>query len=362
MIKDVLALVDKGISGESIYIPSTLPRFGKHFGNRRAQYVYVGGDSGTGKSAFVHQLFILEPIDWMIRHPDTDIKLKVFAWLMERSIQRTKAKWIVRKLWKDYKFLMDVNFLLGEGPKKNYIPAEVYEKLLEVEAYFDKVGQYLELHAGENPTGIWKRMKQWATENGTYKEHTIPNGKGGVFTKKIYVPNDTNLITNVVEDHMGILGQESGMKPKELMDKMSEYNRNLRDEHGFSIAAVNQFNRGKSDSIRRTKMVLVPEASDFETSSKPYHDCDVAIGLLNPHKYALKEHFGWKVAAMVSGADNRFRAGTIMKNSYGTDDVHTGFQFVGEVGDFVEIPVPSELTDKDYREIGNPYASFRAGK
>jgi hypothetical protein len=50
---------------------------------------------------------------------------------------------------------------------------------------------------------------------------------------------------------------------------------------------------------------------------------------------------------------NRFRSVTVLKNSYGVDDIRVGFQFVGEVGAFRELPRAKDMTDDDYNKAAN---------
>lgn len=362
MISDVINLVDRGRRGESVFIPTRYKRFGRYFGTRRALYSYIGGDSGTGKSAFAQQTWILDTAAWMMANKDqTDTKLKIFAWIQERPIARTKAKWICHRLWQKYGILIDTDFLLGEGVHKSRLPDDIYQKIVETKDYFYQLDEYLELYQRENPTGIRNKMIAHAEQNGKIILKDYKNERTGEIKKrKEYVPDDPNLITIVKVDHLGILGDERNFTKKQKIDKMTEYGREFRDRYGFSPVFVNQFNRNKSDSTRRTKMTLVPEDSDFDTSSDPYKDSDLTLGILDPYKYKIKDHMGYKIPAMVGKEGSRFRMITVMKNTYGPADIHSGFGFVGECGQFNELPRPENMDNKYYQTIRNPgeQASF----
>lgn len=70
---------------------------------------------------------------------------------------------------------------------------------------------------------------------------------------------------------------------------------------------------------------------------------DVAMALFNPHRYNIDEFNGYTIQNFISASgDNRFRSLSILKNSWGTDDIDVGLGFVGEVGRFIELPPSSE--------------------
>lgn len=373
------------------WIPSPYPNLRSHFGIGQAMYTLVFGQSSAGKSAFVHWTYVLGPYGWWKRHrEETDIKLKIFAYVLERPKIRTLAKWTALQVMLHHKMLLDVNTILGFGTAKSRLTDEAYELIKGFQEYFDEMldETVTLIDIPEPPTDIFKRMRRWAYDNGAAyqmndkgeirkaylgnEERKAPHGIRIEEVEKWrhvpnpipeqiptpesswnYIPDDENLITLVIIDHIGLVPRERTghyNAQKGNLDRLSGYCQQLRDYYGFSPVLVSQSNRNIQSVYRRTNVGLEPEAQDIEGSSRMYHDADVVLGLINPHKYRLDRYKGYEVSKFVdSQGHNRFRALKILKNSYGPDDLVKGMLFVGETGYFEELPKPGDMTDSDYK-------------
>src|SRR5690554_5970141 len=94
-----------GQEGRNRFIPVPFPRLSQHLGVGRNLYTLIGGNPGTGKSAFAHLAYILGPYNvWkkMRDEGETDVKLKIILFSMERSRQYTLAKWACMILLRRY--------------------------------------------------------------------------------------------------------------------------------------------------------------------------------------------------------------------------------------------------------------------
>ena len=339
--------VDDGREGRNKFLPLPFPRLTEHIGVGRSMYHLIGGDSGTGKSAFVHLAYILGPYNvWkrMKVRDETDIDFKVLLFSMERSRRDTLAKWACMYVLMRHGIMMDVNTLLGRGVSKSRLPDDVYQVAMSVEEYFEELDDHVTIVEGlQNPTGIYKRVVQFANQNGITE-------KVNQFDRS-YTPNNPHLVTVVGVDHIGKLVAESGMNDLQKLTKMGEYLTIFRDFYGFSPVVVSQFNRGKADSTRRTQMVLKPEDSDFKGSGSMYEDCDAAIALFNPHRYHMSDYEGYHIQRFITETGhNRFRAALLLKNTYGVDGIESGMNFIGEVGLYREMPLPGDMIPELYAQ------------
>jgi hypothetical protein len=300
----------------------------------------------TGKTGFVDCSYVLNPAKWYLENKEkTDIKLKIIYRSMERSKTFKIGKWACSKLFEDSGIMIDVPTLFGWGSKKNHIPDETYNLIKNTRDHFDELLDVVEIIDGaENPTGIRNHIKAHAKNNGSFI-------KKNEYVEE-YVPNDPNLITIVLLDHIGKLKRERGFSKKENIDKMSEYLGEARDRYGFSPVVISQFNRSLSDSQRVRNKELTPDPDDFKDTSNLYEDCDVALALFNPYKFKAYDHMGYNVKKFVNhNGYNRFRSVTALKNSYGIDDFRVGFCFLGEVGLFGELPTSDQMGDPEYKRI-----------
>ena len=126
--------VQKGIDGKNNGIPMGFNRLNKYVGIRKGIYTLIGGLTGSGKTSFVDDAFVLNPFDWYISQKAPNIKLRMIYRSMERSRTYKLAKWVSRKIFMDQGFLIPVNKLLGWTEKMTHDEHEVllrnYESML----------------------------------------------------------------------------------------------------------------------------------------------------------------------------------------------------------------------------------------
>jgi len=313
--QDFLQQVEKGREGKNEWLPIGMGSLDRHIGLGQKKYYLLGGESGTGKTALLDQIFILQPCEWYILNQDKiDKKLRIIYRSMERPNDEKIAKWTCRRLWTKYKILADPMSILGWGYNRSRIPDEVYERIKDTRDYFDRILDIIELKGGaENPTGMYNECKKVSLAEGTefkaddnkitYYNKAAPTGNlvkefsGDHYDEtragkryfepvkmssgeeykiykydRIYVPDDKNIINVIVADHMLKFKQERNFSQKQVVDKATEYFGELRDVYGWSPVAVSQFNRNISQVARRTKLDLTPEKQDFKGSGDMYQD------------------------------------------------------------------------------------------
>jgi hypothetical protein len=338
MFKELLAEdIERGIRGENNGIPTGFKTLDSNInGIQKSLYTIVGGNSGTGKTSFVDLAYVLNPYDWWIKNKDkTNIKIKWIYNSMERNTKYKLAKWACLKIFQDYKITMDVPTMLGWGGKKYEIEPELKKIIFKVGEYFDEMfaSGVIDIYDGsENPTGIYNKLCNYAIKNGSIAQVNE-------FSKR-YIPNDDNLVTIVINDHVGKLAGERNFSDKELLDKHSEFMGSVRDRYGFHVVDISQFNRAIGSIDRMKTKAVSPEPDDFKGSGDMYENADVALGLFNPYKFKINDFLGYDIPKFVSkSGENRFRSVSIIKNSYGADDILIGLNFLGENGNFRELPV-----------------------
>lgn len=343
MFKELLAEdIEKGIKGENNGIPTGFPILDSNInGIQKSLYTIVGGNSGTGKTSFVDLAYVLNPYDHLLKNP-SNVKIKWIYNSMERNTKYKLAKWTCLKIFKDTGVIMDVPTMLGWQGKKYEITDELKKIIFEAGEYFDKMfesGVIDIIDGGQNPTGVRNYLIDFAKKNGEMVQINE-------FTRR-YVPNDPNLFVIVVNDHVGKLAGERGFSDKELLDKHSEYMGDIRDRYGFTIIDISQFNRSIGSIDRMKTKSVSPEPDDFKGSGDMYENADIALGLFNPYKFKINDFLGYNIPKFVSkSGENRFRSVSIIKNSYGADDIIIGMNFLGENGNFRELPTADAFDQK----------------
>jgi hypothetical protein len=339
--------VEKGIDGRNGGIPMGFDRLNRYIGIRKSMYYLIGGNTGSGKTSFIDDAFVLNPIDWALSEEgkSSGIKLKVWYRSMERSRTYKFAKWTARKIFLDYGIIIPVTKLLGWTEK---MTKDEHDLFLTYEDYMNELSEMIIIIDGpENPVGIAKALKKHALERGEIIQYDEYN--------KRYIPNNNNEITLVVIDHIGLLKTTRDQPTKkEAIDKMSDELRYARDFYGYSPVVVSQFNRSISNPIRIKNGDVEPQLEDFADSSQTQNDSDIAMALFDPMRYNIEDPSGYNLDKLRDEYGGKyFRSLRLIKNSYGEDDIRIGLGFLGQIGMFKELNKRKDMTDADYESVVN---------
>ena len=339
------AEVEKGLEGKNGGIPMGFDRLSQYVGIRKGLFYLVGGLTGSGKTTFVDDAFVLNPYDWSISEEGRKSGIKIRFWYrsMERSTTYKFAKWVSRKIFIDQGIIIPVNRLLGWTQKMTH---DEHDLFLCYEDYMKELQENIIIFPGaENPVGIAKDLKKYALTKGTIEEVDEYN--------KVYVPEDPNEITIVVIDHIGLLKTTKDQPTKkEAIDKMSSELQYARDFYGFSPVVVSQFNRSISNPMRIKNGDVEPQLEDFAESSSTQNDADVIMALFDPLRYNVPDVSGYNLDKLRDEYGNKyFRSLRVIKNTYGADDLRVGLAFFGQIGMFKELKKRKDMTDADYADV-----------
>jgi len=342
---DLKGEIDKGRSGGNSGIPMGFDRLNHYIGIRKSLYFLIGGNTGSGKTSFIDDCFVLNPLDWYLSPEGqaSGIKLKIWYRSMERSRTYKLAKWISRRIFLDHGLIIPVNKLLSWNDKLS--DAE-YAIFLEYKDYMEQMEEVVTIIDGpESAVGIAKDLQKFAMERGKVIQVDEYNKK--------YVPNDPNEIVIVVIDHIGLLKtNKSQPTKKESIDKMSDELRYARDFYGYTPVVVSQFNRSISNPMRIKAGDVEPQLEDFSDSSSTQNDADVVLALFDPVRYNVEDPSGYDLNKLRDAFGAKYyRSLRLIKNSYGEDDIRIGLAFLGCVGMFKELPRKKDITDEDYEKV-----------
>lgn len=339
--------INKGKNGVSNGLPHGFSRLIEYIPDiQQGTYYLVGAESSVGKSAFVNNSFVFNPIDWYIANKNkTDIKIKIHYFSFEIAKDLLLYKAVCRKIWLEYGKLFDINYILSRG--KNRISEENYRLVVDSLDYFDEMNDILDIYdVPENPTGIWHKMIKYAQETGKGIDSEY-------ILKGDYISNDPNLYNLIIIDHASLIRKERGFSTKELIDKMSEYLILLRNKCNYIPVVIQQLNRSGNDPTRIKMDKMEPMLSDFKDSGNTIQDCNVCMALFSPSRYEIANHRGYLINPQQNGLNTRYRSLSILKNRDGEADKVLGLQFLGEIGHFQELKKSTEMTVEDYTKISS---------
>jgi hypothetical protein len=343
--EDLKREVQAGLDGRNNGIPMGFNRLNRYIGIRKSMYTLIGGLTGSGKTSFVDDAYVLNPFDWYINQKEPKLKLRIIYRSMERSKTYKLAKWVGRRIFLDHGVIISVNKLLGWTEK---MTKDEHDLFLMYEDYMEQMKDVITIIGGaENAVGIAKELKVHALENGVIEQVDQYN--------KVYIPNDENEITIVVIDHIGLLKTTTAQPNKKAaIDKMSDELRYAIDFYGYSPVVVSQFNRDISNPMRQKNGDVEPQLEDFADSSSTQNDADVVLALFDPMRYKVADPSGYDINKLRDDYGAKyFRSLRLIKNSYGEDDVRIGLGFLGQVGIFKELPRQKDMLDSDYQAVIN---------
>lgn len=344
--------VNDGLAGRNQGIPVGFPRLNKYIGIRKATYFLVGGFTGSGKTSFVDNCFVLNPFEFIkSKENTTGIKLKIIYRSMERNKKYKLAKWLSGKIFMDHGLIIPVAKLLGWTEKMTKDEHDLY---LSYQDYINELESLITIIDGpENPIGISKELEAYALENGRVEKIDQYN--------KVYIPNNNNEITIVLIDHIGLLKLTKDLTTKkEAIDYLSSRLQHARDFYGYTLVAVSQFNRSISNPMRLKAGDVEPNLEDFSDSSQTQNDADCILALFDSIRYKVADVSGYDLDKLKDNYGNKyFRSLRLLKNSMGSDDLRIGLAFLGELGLFKEMPKRSDITDSDYESIQNKTYFFK---
>jgi replicative DNA helicase len=344
--------VELGLTGRNNGIPMGFDRLNRYIGIRKSMYFLVGGLTGSGKTSFIDDAFVLNPFDWYIMQKAPNIKLRIIYRSMERSRTYKLAKWVSRKIFLDHAMIVPVSKLLGWNEK---MTKDEHDLFLMYEDYMNQMNDVITIIDGpENAVGVAKELKAHALQNGRIEQVDEFN--------KRYFPNNDNEITIVIIDHIGLLKTTKDQTTKkQAIDKMSDELRYARDFYGYTPVVVSQFNRDISNPIRIKNGDVEPQLEDFAESSQTQNDADVVLALFDPMRYKVADPSGYALDKLKDEFGAKyFRNLRLIKNSYGEDDVRIGLGFMGQIGMFKELKKRKDMTDSDYESVINK--TFFLGK
>lgn len=114
----------------------------------------------------------------------------------------------------------------------------------------------------DNPTGIYKFLKEHAKKSGRFVSYQsgVVSRIGG------YVSDHPEKYTIIIMDHLRKLINERGWQMKQTVDKMVEYMVELRNWCGYTFVPIIHTNRGMTDvdRIRHAKDELYPTSDDIK--------------------------------------------------------------------------------------------------
>lgn len=337
--------IEAGIRGENEGLPIRFNRLVDYLPNiQKGTYYLIGGETGSGKTSFTDDLFLFTPFDYIYdltksgKIVDKKIKFKVIYFSFEIKRINKIVKAMARRLYLKYNLLTDINYVLSKG--KNRISTEAYELVKTTRDYFDIMEDHIEIYdIPMHPTAMDIILNKVAREHGTTTKIDE--------YRSTYTPHDPNTYIIVVVDHAALVRKQEGLDTKGVIDRLSASLIAHRNKHNFIGVVVSQFNRTISSTDRFKLELVRPQLSDFKDTGNTQQDAEAVLAIFSPNRYDFATYHGYNTALL----GDRFRSLSVLKNRDGTPDIDLGLGYLGEVGYFMEMKNPKDMTKESYAKI-----------
>lgn len=330
-------------------LPLPFPRFRNCVpGIEKKKFIVVTANQKVGKSKLCDDLFIYEPLFFIMEHPE--IRMKAIYFTLEMSPEEKYNEFLCHLLFKLDRIVISPTEL--KSTDKDHPVDDSIFQLLESERYqryikaFEDIVIYIDDQ--RNPTGINKYCRDYALAHGHLnfkKEFRKDKITGEVREIEVvdpinpYTPDDPEEYRIIIIDNASNLTNENGLKKMETIDKMSKYGITLRNQLGYTFVLI-QHQAQAQESVENFKLNKLKPSSDGLADCKTTtRDANMVIGLYSPFKYGLREYEGYDITKF----RNNIRFMEIIEDrDYGANGQICPLYFNGAVSVFFELPRPED--------------------
>ena len=334
------------LDGKLNCIPWSFKRLTKVLpGIQKERYQIITASSKVGKSQIADYLYVLEPFEFIMNNPDTNVKVKIFYFSLEMSKEDKLMNFLSYKIFKDTGKVIDPLHL--QSVFNDYILDNEVEELLDkYDEWFKKLEETVTIIDNtRNAYGIYKTVREYALANGKLHTKTVLMDGKPTEIEDYYEPNDPDEYVIVITDHCSLLTPEKGTT---LWDAMflfsSNYCMKLRDRFKYCVVTIQQQSADqekqqytfKGDSIVEK---LRPSADGLADCKLPSRDVDLMLGLFAPARYKIKTYNGYDITKL----NDNYRELSIILNRKGIGNATVDLYFNGACNVFLELPEPNDF-------------------
>ena len=334
--ESLIQAIDRGREGREQGYSIGLPKLEQIIdGACKGTYTLIGAESGVGKSSFMLYSYVYRPL--MDHLYDDKFKISLFS--LEMSAAKILAKLLSTYIFEKYEVRLSLKQLLSV--QKGFIlNDECYAIVKECIPWLKRVESILTIYDKRaTAKSIYSNILKELEERGRFEETD---------KRKIYYPNDPDLVHLVIIDHLARVFCSPGNTLKQEMDLTSKYLYSLKNRCGISPIVIQQMNRGIQSMDRRKEGMVIPLTSDLKDTNSTVEDAEIILAIFDPDKAKLNSHRGYDIKQL----DKKFRSIFVLKSRYGESDVEDFIYYDGKCNKWVEMPSSNAI--HDYGVFENP--------
>lgn len=334
--ESLLEAIDRGREGRAQGFSMGLPKLEQVIdGVSKGVYTLIGAESGVGKSNFMLYSYIYRPL---MEHLE-DGKFKISLFSLEMRADMIMAKLLSTYIFEKYNKRLSLKQLLSV--QKGFIlNDECYNIVKECIPWMHKVENILTIYdKSASANSIYSNLLKELEQRGRFEETD---------KRKIYIPNDPDLVHIVVIDHLARIFASEGRSLKQEMDLASKYLYSLKNRCNISPVVIQQLNRGIQSMDRRKEGMVTPTTADYKETNSTIEDSEIVLAIFSPNRLKLTSHRGYDIKQL----GDKYRSIVVLKSRYGESDVEDHIYYDGKCNKWVELVRASDIND--YGIFDNP--------
>ena len=293
----------------------------------RTMTVLASG-TGQGKSSYIMYAYLYRPL--MEHLNDDNFYVTYFSLEMPATV--VFGKLLSTYIFEKYHKTLSISEILSR--KKGYILNDYnYRIIKDCEEWLNKIETKIHIYDKSlNADKLYAILMQKLEQFGDFEETE---------NRKIYKPHNPDLLYEVIIDHVGILKPSNGRNKKGEIDTCVAYLITLRNMCGISPTLIQQINREQSNIERFKAGRTGIQLSDLKETGDTTDAAEVVIALYGPNRDKLNTYRGYDVKKL----GDRIRVLQFLKTRFGGSDVEIALNYLGEVNEWKELPLPNEIYD-----------------
>ena len=294
---------------------------------KRTMTVLASG-TGQGKSSFILYAYVYRPL---MEHLDDD-NFYVSYFSLEMPATVVFGKLLSTYIFETYHKELSIKEILSR--KKGYIlNDEDYKIVKDSLEWLNKIEKKIHIYDKSlNADKLYAILMQKLESFGEFEETE---------SRKIYKPNNPDLLYEVVIDHVGLLRPSNGRNKKGEIDTTVAYLVTLRNMTGLSPTLIQQINREQSNIERFKAGRTGIQLSDLKETGDTTDAAEVVVALYGPNRDKLNTYRGYDIKKL----GDHIRMVQILKTRFGEADKEIAVNFHGGINVWVELPLPTDIYD-----------------
>lgn len=327
----LLQEIDVGREGRSQGYSMGLPKIESIIDGvtKRTMTVLASG-TGQGKSSFILYSYVYRPL--MEHLEDDNFYVSYFSLEMPATV--IFGKLLSTYIFEKYHKELSIKELLSR--KKGYILSDENYKIVQncIE-WLNKIEKKIHIYDKSlNADKLYAILMQKLEKFGCFEETE---------NRKIYIPDNPDLLYEIVIDHVGLLRPSNGRNKKGEIDTTVAYLVTLRNMCDISPTLIQQINREQSNIERFKAGRTGIQLSDLKETGDTTDAAEVVAALYGPNRDKLNTYRGYDVKKL----GDHIRIFQILKTRFGEADKEIALNYHGGINEWAELPLPNDIYDYD---------------